>query len=134
MIDVLKKENTMVCTHIAKDLNGQPHKKRIRREYKDIQNCLRKLSEDRAAGRKTVLELLRGVVHNIRWKPVRMVINYIQLWTINYILAIYLYEIGLAGYCWFVLFCSVDSIFKYFFKYIFTSRPVKKYKTWKQYR
>lgn len=70
MIDALKKEDAVACTHIAKDLNGQPPKKRVRREYKDMQIRLRTLCEDRAAGRKTIPELLRGVGHNIRWKPV----------------------------------------------------------------
>jgi len=49
MIDALKKEDAVACTNIAKDINGQPHKKRIRREYKAMQNRLRKLCEDRAA-------------------------------------------------------------------------------------
>ena len=38
--------------------------------YKDMQICLRKLCEDRAAGKKTIPDLLRGVGHNIRLKPV----------------------------------------------------------------
>ena len=70
MIDTLKKEDAVSCTHIAKDLNGQPPKKRIRREYKEMQIRLHKLCEDRAAGRKSIPELLSGVGHNIRWKPV----------------------------------------------------------------
>ena len=70
MIDTLKKEDAVSCTHIVKDLNGQPPKKRIRREYKEMQTRLHKLCEDRAAGRKSIPELLSGVGHNIRWKPV----------------------------------------------------------------
>ena len=70
MIDTLKKEDAVSCTHIAKDLNGQPPKKRIRREYKEMQTRLHKLCEDRAAGRKSIPELLSGVGHNMRWKPV----------------------------------------------------------------
>ena len=70
MIDALKKEDAVACNHIAKDQNGQPPKKRIRREYKDMQIRLRKPCEDRAAGRQTIPELLLGVGHNIRWKHV----------------------------------------------------------------
>jgi len=50
MIDALKKYDAVACTHIAKELNSQPPKNRIRREYNDLQN--------------------REVAHNIRWKPV----------------------------------------------------------------
>ena len=67
MIYALKKEDAVACT---KDQNGQAPKTRIRREYKDMHIVLRKLCEDRAAGRKTIPELLFGVGHNIRWKPV----------------------------------------------------------------
>ena len=41
MIDALKKEDPVACTHIAKYLNGQLPKKRIIPEYKDMQNRLR---------------------------------------------------------------------------------------------
>ena len=58
MIDALKKEDVVACTHIAKYQNGQPPKKRIRLEYKDMQIHLRKLCEDRAAGKKTIPDLL----------------------------------------------------------------------------
>ena len=58
-MDALKKEDAVACTNIAKDLNGQSPKKRIMRENKETQNCLGKLCEDRAAGRKTIPELLR---------------------------------------------------------------------------
>ena len=76
MIDTLKKEDAVSCTHIAKDLNGQPPKKRIRREYKKMQTRLHKLCEDRAAGRKSIPELLSGVGHNIRWNDERMTTEY----------------------------------------------------------
>ena len=70
MIDALKEVDSVAWTQIVKDLNGQPPKKWIRRGFKDMQNRLRKLCEYRAAGRKTIPELLHGVGHNIRWKPV----------------------------------------------------------------
>ena len=66
MIRALEKESALPCTHIVNDLNSQSPKKGIGRECKDMQNRLRKLSEDRAAGRRTIPELLRGVGYNIR--------------------------------------------------------------------
>jgi len=62
MIDVLKKEDAVACIHIAKDLNDQSHKKRIRRKCKDVEIL-------QQAGRRTVPELLRRVGHNTRWEP-----------------------------------------------------------------
>ena len=109
MIDALKKEDAVACTHIVKFINGQPHKKSIKREYKDMLNGLCKLCGDRVGGRKTIPELLHGVGYNIRWKPARKIINYIELWTINYTLAIYLYCYGWIRLVCFILYLN-DSI------------------------
>jgi len=49
LVAAVKKEVVVACTHIAKNINGQHPKKMIRCQDKDMQNRLRKLSENRAA-------------------------------------------------------------------------------------
>ena len=69
LIEALKREESIVSTQIAKDLNGEPPKKK-RREYKDMQIRLYNLCKDYSERRKTIPEFLRGVGFNIRWKPI----------------------------------------------------------------
>jgi hypothetical protein len=64
-----RKEASFASTMIMEDLRGQPPAKRMRREYRNLQERLRTLCQDRLSGRKTVAELLRGAGHNIRWNP-----------------------------------------------------------------
>ena len=69
LIDALKKEECHVASLITQDLRGQPPKKRVKRQYKDLQERLCTLCQDRVAGRKSIGEFLQGVGHNIRWRP-----------------------------------------------------------------
>ena len=55
---------------MEQDARGDPPRKRVRREYIDLQRRLQQLCLDVAADRKTVPEFLRGIAYNIRWRPV----------------------------------------------------------------
>ena len=65
-IESIRKDAAMVLTHLQNDARGEPLKKRVRRETKDLQERLRNLCVDFRDGRKTLEQMLRGVGHNIR--------------------------------------------------------------------
>ena len=65
-IESIRKDAAMVRTHLQNDARGEPLRKRVRRETKDLQERLRNLCVDFRDGRKTLEQMLRGVGHNIR--------------------------------------------------------------------
>ena len=67
LIEVLQLECERVSTVILQDERGIRPRVRQRRVYRDLQTRLRNLCEDRANGRKTIVETLRGVSHNVRF-------------------------------------------------------------------
>ena len=71
LISELQKEDRYVARgDIAKDDIGNPPQKRVRKESKNLQKRLYNLCQDRAQGRKSVCQFLRGVGYNIRWKAI----------------------------------------------------------------
>ncbi|CAM1319230.1 Uncharacterised protein r2_g2739 [Pycnogonum litorale] len=56
----------MVRTHLQNDARGEPLKKRVRRETRDLQQRLRNLCIDYRDGRNTLEQMLHGVGHKIR--------------------------------------------------------------------
>ena len=67
LIKCLRKDATLVSTLIVQESHGMPPRKRQKRVYVDLQARLKYLCDARAAGTKSVEELLDGVGHLIRF-------------------------------------------------------------------
>ena len=79
MIDALKKEDAVACTHIAKDLNGQPPKKNTRTCRSVCVHCVKIVQQ---AGRPSLNYYVEWVItYAGSLSTVRMKIDYKQLWT-----------------------------------------------------
>ena len=67
LLKCLRKDAAVVSTLIVQESRGMPPRKRQKRVYADLQARLKYLCDARAAGTKTVEELLEGVGHLIRF-------------------------------------------------------------------
>ena len=67
LIKYLRKDATLVSTLIVQESRGMPPRKSQKRVYVDLQARLKYLCDARAAGTKSVEELLDGVGHLIRF-------------------------------------------------------------------
>ena len=67
LINNLKKDNALVIAAIQSEALGQPPKKRVKRASCELQARLFNLCIAHCDGAKTVVEMLRGIGHTIRF-------------------------------------------------------------------
>ena len=66
LVECIQAECARVCGILLQDEIGILPKKRIKNVYVELQIRLHRLYGDRASGRKSISEFLRGVRHNLR--------------------------------------------------------------------
>ena len=66
LLSHIKEDEALTRVHILQEAHGQPPRKRVKRQTKDLQERLQYLCQQRVSGDKTMIEFLRAIGHTIR--------------------------------------------------------------------